>query len=276
MDYSLLDEHLEKMEPYFKKWIREYNIMLLNSSLESAKYVVSIDATFNPKDALCQQYMYSIYNAFRELVRTYCYSTSAYLIEKELRGKEEIAWSNYWKFEIKNYYFRSIIPRYFSILDYIAVMINEISNQKLISNIKRVDFQSINEKLLTVQDKETIGWLTGKDIREINKILEYVYVDITDEEQEILKPYRNKATHRYLVGIDEMTVSTYRRKLPEKEKELYGVKGDYSYNFKGKPEFKFSKLNTIVEKLIKNLDLVISKLLELDIMKNVLVIRKDD
>ena len=135
MDYSLLDEHLEKMQPYFKKWIREYNIMLLDSSLESSKYEVSIDATFNPKDAICQQYMYSIDNAFRELVRTYCYSTSAHLIEKELRDKEEIPWSNYWKYEIKNYYFRSIIPRYLSILDYIAVMINEISNQKLISNI---------------------------------------------------------------------------------------------------------------------------------------------
>lgn len=276
MDYSLLDEHLEKMQPYFKKWIREYNIMLLDSSLESSKYEVSIDATFNPKDAICQQYMYSIDNAFRELVRTYCYSTSAHLIEKELRDKEEIPWSNYWKYEIKNYYFRSIIPRYLSILDYIAVMINEISNQKLISNIRNVDFRRMKEKLLKVQDKEKIGWLTGQNIREINEIFEYVYVDITDEEQEVLRPYRDKVTHRYLVGIDEMTVSTHRRKLPEKEKELYGVKGDYSYSFKGKPEFEFAKLNAIVEKLINNLDLVISKLLELDIMKNVLVIRKDD
>lgn len=275
MDYSLLDEHLEKMQPYFKKWIREYNIMLLDSSLESSKYEVSIDATFNPKDAICQQYMYSVDNAFRELVRTYYYSTSAYLIEKELRDKEEIGWSNYWKYEIKNYYFRSIIPRYFSILDYIAVMINEISNQKLIPNIRRVTFQSMKEKLSTVEDKESVGWLTEQDIREINKIFEYVYVDITGEEQEILRPYRNKEMHRYLVGIDEMTVSTHRRKLPEEEKKLYEVEGDYAYSFKGKPEFKFSKLNTIVEKLINNLDLVISKLLELDIMEKVIVIRKD-
>lgn len=276
MDYSLLDEHLEKMQPYFKKWIREYNIMLLDSSLKSTKYEVSIDATFNPKDAICQQYMYSIYNAYRELIRTYCYSTAACLIEKELRDKGEIAWSNYWKYEIKNYYFRSIIPRCFSILDYIAVMTNEISKQSLISNIRNVNFQSIKEKLLTVEDKDNLGWLTGKDIKEINEILEYVYVDVTDEEKKILRPYRNKETHRYLVGIDEMTVSTHRRKLPEEEKELYGVKGDYSYSFKGKPEFEFAILNAIVEKLINNLDLVISKLLELDIMKNILVIRKDD
>ena len=40
-------------------------------------------ATFNPKDAIyASNIWYSIYNAFRELVRTYCYSTSAYSIEK--------------------------------------------------------------------------------------------------------------------------------------------------------------------------------------------------
>ncbi|SQB34163.1 hypothetical protein [Clostridium cochlearium] len=276
MDYSLLDEHLEKMEPYFKKWIREYNIMLLDSSLESAKYEVSIDATFNPKDAICQQYMYSIYNAFRELVRTYCYSTSAYSIEKELRDKEEIAWSNYWKYEIKNYYFRSIIPRYFSILDYIAVMINEISKQKLIPNIRIVDFKKMMDKLVSLKDMESVGWLTEKDIKEIKEIFNDIQSSITSEERKILRDYRNKETHRYLIGIDEITVSTHKRRLTKKEKELYKLKGDYAYSFKGKPEIEFSKLNTIVEKLINNLDLVISKLLELDIMKNVLVIRKDD
>lgn len=276
MDYSLLDEHLEKMEPYFKKWIREYNIMLLDSSLEGAKYEVSIDATFNPKDAICQQYMYSIYNAFRELVRTYCYSTSAYSIEKELRDKEEIAWSNYWKYEIKNYYFRSIIPRYFSILDYIAVMINEISKQKLIPNIRIVDFKKMMDKLVSLKDMESVGWLTEKDIKEIKEIFNDIQSSITSEERKILRDYRNKETHRYLIGIDEITVSTHKRRLTKKEKELYKLKGDYAYSFKGKPEIEFSKLNTIVEKLINNLDLVISKLLELDIMKNVLVIRKDD
>ena len=275
MDYNLLDKHLEEMQPYFKKWFREYNIMLLTPSLESAKYEVLIDATFNPKDAICQQYMYSIYNAFHELIKTYCYSASAYLIEKELKEQGEIGWSNYWKYEIKNYYFRSIIPRYFSILDYITVMINEISKQSLISNIKNVNFQNMKEKLLTVEDEDKAGWLTGKDIKEINEILEYVYVDITDEEKEILRPYRNKETHRYLVGIDEMTVSIHRRKLPEEEKKLFEAKGDYVYSFKGKPEFEFAKLNTIIGKLINNLDLVVSKLLKLDIMEHVLIVRKD-
>ena len=275
MDYSLLDKHLEEMQPYLRKWFREYNIMLLNSSLESAKYEVSVDATFNPKDAICQQYMYSIYNAFHELIKTYCYSMSAYSIEKELRDKGEVSWSNYWKYEIKNYYFRSIIPRYFSILDYIAVMINEISKQSLITSIRNVNFQSIKEKLLTVEDEDKVGWLTGKDIKKINEILEYVYVNITDEEKEILRPYRNKEMHRYLVGIDEITVSTHRRKLPKEEKKLFDAKGDYVYSFKGKPEFRFTKLNTIVEKLIINLDVVICRLLKLDIMEHVLIVGQE-
>lgn len=269
MDYSLLDKHLQKMEPYFKKWIREYNIMLLDSDLKNIKNQVSIDATLYPKDAICQQHMYSINNAFYELVRTYYYSMSAYSIEKELKNKEEIVWSNYWKYEIKNYYFRSIIPRYFSILDYIAVMINEISKQKLISNIRRVDFKRMMDKLVNFKGTESVGWLTEKDMKEIIEILNDIKSSITSEERKVLRDYRNKETHRYLIGIDEMTVSTYKRALTKEEKKLYETKDDYVYTFEGKPKVKFSQLKPIIEKLIYNLDSSIDKLLQLEIMNNV-------
>ncbi len=274
MDYNILDENLEKMQPYFKKWFRESNIMLLDSNLKSINHEVQVCAAFNPKNAICQQYMYSIYNAFYELVKTYCYSISAYSIEKELKEKGEAEWSNYWKYEVKNYYFRSIIPRCFSILDYIAVMIDELSGRILITNIHDVDFERIKDALLKVKDKYKVGWLTEKDIKEVNEILEYVYADVTEKEKEILRPYRNEETHRYLVGIDELTVSIQRRKLTEGDKELFKTKSGYVYSIKSKPEYEFAELNAIVEKLIKNLDLVISKLSEIDIMKDVLTINE--
>lgn len=157
------------MEPYFKKWIRDHNIMLLNSDFKSAKYDVSFNIKLNPKDAICQQYMYSIDHAFWELVRTYYFSMSAYSIQKDLKDKEEMNWSNYWKYNIKNYYFRSIIPRYFSILDYIAVMVNEISKQKLMPEVRNVDFRRIMNKLEESKGIESIGWLTEKDIKKNKK-----------------------------------------------------------------------------------------------------------
>lgn len=273
MDYSLLDEHLEAMQPYLIKWFREYNIMLLNSGLKTNKYEVLIDVGLHVKNILCQGHMYSIYNAFQELIRTYYYSMSAYLIEKELRSKGEIGWSNYWKYEVKNYYFRSVIPRFFSILDYIAVMINELSGQKLVKNIRQVYFEKIKSLLLKDGGKDNIGWLTKQDIKEINKILKYVYADITDEEKEILRPFRDKSTHRYLVGIDELTVPIRRKKLTGKEIKLFRAKDDYAYSVKGKPEFGFNELAIIIEKIIDNLDLVVSKLMELDIMKDVVKVR---
>lgn len=256
MDYSLLDKHLEEMQPYLIKWFREYNLMLLNSDLKTNKYEILIDVGLHVKNMLCQWHMYSIY-----------------LIEKELRSKGEIGWSNYWKYEVKNYYFRSVIPRFFSILDYIAVMTSELSGQKLAKNIRQVYFEKIKSFLLKDGGKDNIGWLTKQDIKEVNKILKYVYADITDEEKEILRPFRDKLTHRYLVGIDELTVPIHRRKLTGEEIKLFGAKDDYAYSVKGKPEFEFNELAIIIEKLIDNLDLVVSKLMELDIMKDVVKVR---
>lgn len=91
----------------------------------------------------------------------------------------------------------------------------------------------------------------------------------------MLRGYRNKETHRYLLGIDELTVFTHKRRLSKKEKKLYRAKGDYTYTFEGKPKLKFSRLILIIKKIIYSLDLAIFKLLELDIMNNVSVVREE-
>ena len=62
---------------------------------------------------------------------------------------------------------------------------------------------------------------------------------ITSEERKILRDYRNKETHRYLIGIDEITVSTHKRRLTKKEKELYKLKGDMHIALKGNQKLSF-------------------------------------
>lgn len=267
MGDKLLDEHLEKMQPYLIKWFREFNVMMLDSPFKTLEYEVLMDGFAPVKDMLCQSHLYSISEAFKELVKTYYYSQSAYAIEKELREEGEIGWSNYWKYEVKNYYFRSIIPRFISLLDYVAVMINELSQRKLIPNIKRVYFNDHFKSILATR-REKAGWLTYEEIRELDKILSHIYKDIGEEEKDILKLYRDTTTHRYFVGIDELTVPIQRKKITKQEQELYHIRNDSSYSVTGKPEYTFEKLKDTVEKQMNNLDFMLSQLMEMDFLQN--------
>lgn len=279
MDYEILDEHLKMMDPYFMKWLREYNILLFESDFKTNKYEVLIDGFgMNPKDLICQGYIISIESAFREMIKSYHYSLSASLIEKQLLGEGKEGWSNYWKYEIKNYYFRNIIPQFFCILDYMAVMINELSNQQLITKIHLVDFARMKDKLLNLVNGTPIdieiGWLTPNDIKQVNKILGKAFLNISAGEEKVLRPYRNTITHRYLVGIDELTVNTYRKKLTDIDKKMLGVKEGFKYSIGFTPEYNFIELVTIIEKLINNVDLMIIELMELDIMREVIKLRE--
>lgn len=266
MDEKLLNEDLEKMQPYLLKWFREYSVMLLNSPLKTLKYEVSMDGFAPVKDMLSQSHLYSIFEAFRELVKTHYYSQAACTIEKELREEGEIEWSNYWKYEVKNYYFRSIIPRIVSLLDYVAMMINELSQRELNSNVGSVYFNTLKSSLTA--RKEKAGWLSYEEIKEIDMILSHAYLEITQEEKAILRLFRNTSTHRYFVGIDELTVPFQRRELSKQERELLQTQRKYSYGLRGKPEYSFDELNGTVEKLLDNIDDMLTRLVEMDMMQN--------
>jgi hypothetical protein len=157
------------------------------------QYEVELEGFARVKDMLCQSYIYSISEAFRELVKTYYYAQAAYKIETELRENGENGWSNYWKFEVKNYHFRTVIPRIISLLDYVAVMINELSKRELISNVKGVYFKKLRSVLIHHEKKA--GWLSS------------------EEEKDILKDYRDIATHRYLVGGRRVDCSLSKTKV---------------------------------------------------------------
>ncbi len=266
MDEKLLDEDLEKMQPYLMKWHREYSVMLLTSPYETLKYEVTMEGFAPVKDMLCQSYLYSISEAFRELVKTYYYAQAAYTVEKELREKGETAWSNHWKFEVKNYYFRTVIPRIISLLDYVAVMINELSRRGLISNLRSVYFKSLKSALASREEKA--GWLSYEEIRELDEILSAAYKDTNQEERDILKDYRDIATHRYFVGIDELSVPFQRRKLSKQEQQMFDAQQKYSYGMRGKPEYSYDELNGTAEKLLNNLDVMLSRLIGMDMMQS--------
>lgn len=275
MGHSLLDEQLQEMQPYLIKWFKQYNVMMVDSRYKANKYeVITDNISFDSLFLTCQGYMYSIHSAFKELLKSYYYSVSADLIEKELRKKNEIGWSNYWKYEIKHYYFRNVISNYFSILDYIAVMVNELAQQQLIKDVRAVTFNKINTVLSNLKNQDNVGWMCAKDIKNIKTILPLAYTDITHAEKKILKPYRNRLTHRYLVGIDEMTVFTHREKVTEEDKDLYGRKDKFKYKVKANPEFTYDELKAIAEKLINNLDIMLYELTNLKIIRYQSIIKK--
>ncbi len=264
VDEKLLNEDLEKMQPFLLKWFREYNVMMLNSPFKTLEYEVSMDGFAPVKDMLSQSHLYSIFEAFRELVKTHYYSQAAYTIEKELIEEGEIEWSNYWKYEVKNYYFRSIIPRIVSLLDYVAIMINELSQRELISNVRGVYFKTLTSSLTARKAKA--GWLSYEEIKELDMILSHAYLQVTQEEKDILTLFRHTSTHRYFVGIDELTVPFQRRELSKHERKF--LQSQYSYGFRGKPEYSFDELNGTVEKLLNNIDDMLSRLMEMDMMQN--------
>lgn len=266
MDGKLLDQHLEKMQPYLLKWHREHSVMTLTSSFKTLQYEVTMEGFAPIKDMLCQSHLYSIIEAFRELVKTHYYSQSAYATEKKLREEGEIEWSYYWKYEVKNYYFRNVLPRIVSLLDYVAVMINELSRRELIEEEGKVYFNSF--KSILRKRRQKAGWLSYEEIKELNRIISLAYKGIHREEKDILKLYRNTATHRYFVGIDELTVPFQRRKLSKQEQERLQTQQKYSYGFRGKPEYSFDELNRTAVKLLNNLDDMLSRLMEMDMMQH--------
>ncbi|PID14412.1 hypothetical protein CSV63_12865 [Sporosarcina sp. P34] len=265
MDEKLLDKHMEEMRPYLLKWHREHSVMMLTSPFKTLQYKVGMEGFAKPKDLLCQSYLYSISEAFRELVRTYYYAQAAHQIEVELREKNDILWSNYWKYEMKNYYFRTVIPRIISLLDYVAVMINELSCCEVVKEEGKVYFDPFKSCLK--KQKKRAGWLSFKEINELNLILSPIYKDISQSDRNVLRHYRNTSTHRYFVGIDELTVALQKRMLSVKERQKFNIQQTHSYGLSGLPEYSFSELVIIAEKLLNNLDSMLSQLLQMDMIR---------
>lgn len=145
-------------------------------------------------------------------------------------------------------------------------MINELSQFKLVKEEKNVYFNSFKSLLKKYNQKA--GWLSCEEIEELKGILSHAYNGIRQEDRKILRHYRNAATHRYFVGIDELSVPFQRRKLSKQEQRMFGTDQNYSYRMRGKPDYSYDELNVTVEKMLNNLDVMLSQLIEMDMMQS--------
>ncbi|MCO1604688.1 hypothetical protein [Desulfosporosinus nitroreducens] len=189
--------------------------------------------------------------------------------------------AGYWKYKVRNKHFRDFLPKFFTTLDYLAFMIFELSRGSLIpeqsnKEPRRIDFNKIKKSLIICKgDQNDIGWLSLKDREKIENSLNKIFRGISSDGQEILKRYRDIITHRYLPGIDEITINTERqgsrtRAVPDRGK-LYAIgDGRVTYDNYAIPEFKFTDLIMVARSLIYNLSDIINEIASLEIMKTVI------
>jgi len=239
---------------------------------------------FSMRDKLAEEYIRTILYAYDELIYMYAYSLAADEISKKLEKAGEDGLSAYWEFIIRNSHFRDFIPKFYSFLDYLAFMINELSEARLIPKNKKeprrlVCFSEVEKALEKNRNITTyIGWLSHNDRESILDIFKKPFKNINEAGKKILKRYRDIITHRYLPVIDEMTISSEIPSSKVRTSEygkLYSIKADEkTYDYYGGPEFKFLTLSKISKILLVNLTEILNNLASLEVIESVIKLEK--
>ncbi len=266
------------------KLMTEYPInfeFLKNGS--SVKY--NCDEVMNyMRDKLAEEYMRAIYYAYDELVYMYACSFAANIVSIELEKNGDEGSSGYWKLYVRNFYFRNFIPRFWSILDYLAFMVYQLSAGKLFPEsiekeptwISFIGFEKDLKKILKINFDNDIGWLSCSDRNKIFISFNKSFKKITPYGRKLLKRYRDIITHRYLPGIDEMTISTEiagTKTLTSEYGKFFSIEYDKKkYDYYGGPEFNFSTLIVISKILLGNLTDILNDFSSLEVMSSVIKI----
>jgi len=234
------------------------------------------------RDKLSREYIHSIIDAYYELLYMYSYSIASNIISVKFEEKGESNFSLFWKYEVRNFYFRNFIPRFWSLLDYISFFIYQLSSGELVPKIKdeeprRISFKEFEKnlsKILQVNSENYIGWLSIHDRKIIKNIFEKPFNKITQTGKNILKRYRDIITHRYLPGIDEMTISSEKlgtKTRASEQRKLYSIGNDKRiYDYYGYPEFRFSILIKIAKILLVNITDLLNDLGELQALSSII------
>ena len=238
------------------------------------------------RDKLSEEYMRTLYYSYDELIYMYACSLAADKISIELERDGDEGLSGFWKFYIRNFYFRNFIPRFWSILDYLSFMVYQLSAGELIPEIinkeprqvSYIDFEkNFNEKL-KIDFENDIGWLSSNDRKFILSSFKKPFKNITPYGKELIKRYRDIITHRYLPGIDEMTISSEivgSKTRTSEYGKLYSIGYDKKkYDYYGVPEFKFSTLIKIAKILLVNLTEILNDFASLEVMSSIIKIEK--
>lgn len=236
------------------------------------------------RDKLAEEYMRAIYYAYDELVYMYACSFAANIVSIELEKDGDEGSSGYWELYVRNFYFRNFVPRFWSILDYLAFMVYQLSAGKLFPEsiekepnwISFIEFEKDLKKTLKINFDNDIGWLSCSDRKKIFISFNKPFKKITPYGRKLLKRYRDIITHRYLPGIDEMTISTEiagTKTLTSEYGKLFSIEYDKKkYDYYGEPEFNFSTLIVISKILLGNLTDILNDFSSLEVMSSVIKI----
>lgn len=232
-----------------------------------------------PYITLAGDYFATILDSFNELISCYAYSVAAEKVAQEHDEKNQKGYANHWRFLVRNYHFHMFIPRYYSLLDYCAFLINELSYpQILVEDTKsgeprHVDYERMIESLEeSLKGKEKRGALEVTDLRTCCEALKGFRAGLAAQDEEILKRFRDVITHRYLPGIDEMTVSIERSCSRTRADSSYGklmtIKQDSrSYDHYGLSEFHFKEIEPLARTLVLSADQSLKKLYSIGVVK---------
>jgi len=269
----------EKNIKLFPRWYM-FRCEILDELSYTFTFHVNRRDQINAKNKIAGEYMYVLKESFSELVNMYAFSLAANKVAEELEIEGEEGISGLWVYKYRNGSYRNFIPRYFSTLDYLAFMIYELSRGELLPNIKykepkKVNFNQIIKALMKSEETDKcLGWLSLDDRKHILLILHKAFYKITEYGQEILKRYRDIITHRYLPGIDEMTISTERDGIKTRvlnTGKLYSISdGQNKWDHYGGPEFRFFDLIEVSKILLDNFYCMLNELSKLDVMKEVI------
>lgn len=211
------------------------------------------------RDTLVSCYMTSLSEELNELKTIYAYSVIANKVSLEI---ENIALKNHIIYYQRNYHFGSFFPKFYSLLDHIAYMINQFSKLSLVTVEKSVDMYNIRKELYRYRVKISseslgmIGYISSSDLNKIIQIIdtENIYGSI---ESSSIKLHRNTAVHKHYVE--------------------YGVNlnphfyiKDGNLCFVGGTKYPFDDYICIAHNLLINLYKIINDLAKLDLMKDVI------
>jgi hypothetical protein len=232
-----------------------------------------------PYISLAGDYFATILDSFSELISCYAYSVAAEKVAQKHDEKRQEGYANHWRFLVRNYHFHMFIPRYYSLLDYCAFLINELScPQILVKDTKFGEPRQVNYESMIVSLEEALkgkgkrGTLEETDLRTCREALRGFKARLSAQGEEILKRFRDVITHRCLPGIDEMTVSIERSGSRTRVDSSFGrlmtIKQDSrSYDHYGLSDFHFKELELLARTLVLSADQALQILYSIEPVK---------
>ncbi len=222
-------------------------------------------------------YVTSIIVSIRDMIQLYFFASA---INRILDSVEDQDTQNNLKYTWRNNLIKRVIPDYYTILDYIAFMMNELTGEKLIEpkngSARDVSFKNFRKEF----DKQLIngtinGIFSTNDLTKITKILFLSSQNISD----VIERFRNTITHRYMPGIDFMSVSIFDTNTKITAKSINEMmhssisietnSGRKQRKLAMRPEFSFQELSEASNTLLNNLKLIFIEILGMELFGDI-------